>query len=226
MVHVRPIPAIFLYKEPAGSQFDYNILDGKQRLESLLLFIGNKREGMRVKNLQHYFYGNPAYKEANFSIEIQDTAYTFEELDDALVRKLSDFAISTIEIDLDDDEASMEDIVKLFVDVNLEGIRVGKFDIVKAFGSDPLFKQVFGLIGTKNSKKKSVYLRHKNGSFSFVLRHLNIIKRLKDENSQVNRSWERMTQIALYSRSPHQHRAPGEILGIHKAREEEKQTAQ
>src|ERR1043166_8890297 len=35
IVKGRPIPAIFLYKEAAGSQFSYNILDGKQRLESL-----------------------------------------------------------------------------------------------------------------------------------------------------------------------------------------------
>ena len=38
MVRACPIPAIFLYKESAGTQFNYNILDGKQRLESLILF--------------------------------------------------------------------------------------------------------------------------------------------------------------------------------------------
>ncbi|HEU4594578.1 MAG TPA: DUF262 domain-containing protein [Pyrinomonadaceae bacterium] len=26
----RPIPAIFLYKEPSGTRYSYNILDGKQ----------------------------------------------------------------------------------------------------------------------------------------------------------------------------------------------------
>ena len=40
MVQGRPIPAIFLYKEASGSKYSYNILDGKQRLESLLLFVG------------------------------------------------------------------------------------------------------------------------------------------------------------------------------------------
>ena len=48
MVRLRPIPAIFLYKEAAGSKFSYNILDGKQRLESLILFVGNKRPDMAV----------------------------------------------------------------------------------------------------------------------------------------------------------------------------------
>src|SRR5688500_2500141 len=48
MIQARPIPAIFLYKEAAGSRFSYNILDGKQRLETLMLFIGNKRPDMRI----------------------------------------------------------------------------------------------------------------------------------------------------------------------------------
>ncbi len=39
VVKGRPIPAIFLYKEASGGSYDYNILDGKQRLESLILFI-------------------------------------------------------------------------------------------------------------------------------------------------------------------------------------------
>ena len=37
MVRGKPIPAIFLYlSEASGSRFSYNILDGKQRLESNL----------------------------------------------------------------------------------------------------------------------------------------------------------------------------------------------
>jgi Protein of unknown function DUF262 len=52
MVTGRPVPAIFLYKEPDGSKFTYNILDGKQRLESLLLFIGNERPDMMVSSVR------------------------------------------------------------------------------------------------------------------------------------------------------------------------------
>ena len=48
IVNNRPIPAIFLYKEAVGSKYTYNILDGKQRLESLLLFIGSKRPGLGI----------------------------------------------------------------------------------------------------------------------------------------------------------------------------------
>src|SRR4051812_27285805 len=45
IVQGRPIPAIFIYKEPSGTRYSYNVLDGKQRLESLILFIGNQRQG-------------------------------------------------------------------------------------------------------------------------------------------------------------------------------------
>lgn len=56
MVAGRPIPAIFLYKEASGSQFEYNILDGKQRLESLLVFIGSDREDLHVGSVKEYFF--------------------------------------------------------------------------------------------------------------------------------------------------------------------------
>ena len=212
IVNKRPIPAIFLYKQPAGSQFDYNILDGKQRLESLILFVGNQRNDMKVKNVEHYFYGTPPRDESNFAIQIDGREQAFRELDDDLVRRFKDYAISTIEINLDDDDASIDEIIRLFIDINQEGVRVTRFDSVKAFGKDPLFKQAFGLVGLHGKKKRSSYLKMKTGSFSFVLSKLNIISRVSDENSKVNRMWERITEIALFSRPPHQHRAPADIL--------------
>jgi hypothetical protein len=212
MVNGRPIPAVFLYKNASGSQTNYNILDGKQRLESLILFVGNLRpDDMQVANVEHYFYGNHAKSDVNFSIQIDGQGKTFKDLDDSFVRGFKDYAISTIEIDLDDEEASFDEIVKLFIDINQEGVKVNRFDVVKAINKDPLFRQVFGLIGERKEKKKSIYLKPKNGSFAFVLGHLDAIFRLADENSRVNRMWERMTEVALYSRA-HQHRAPADIL--------------
>jgi hypothetical protein len=43
------------------------------------------------------------------------------------------------------------------------------------------------------------------------MQKLNIVSRLSDKNSQVDRMWERLTEIALFSRSK-QHRAPASIL--------------
>ncbi len=48
VVQGRPIPAIFLYREASGEKYAYNILDGKQRLESLILFIGNRRQALPI----------------------------------------------------------------------------------------------------------------------------------------------------------------------------------
>jgi uncharacterized protein with ParB-like and HNH nuclease domain len=56
IVQGRPIPAIFLYREASGDQYSYNILDGKQRLESLILFIGTQRSSLKINNLHKYFF--------------------------------------------------------------------------------------------------------------------------------------------------------------------------
>ena len=64
----RPIPAIFLYKEPVGSQFEYNILDGKQRLESLLLYIGSERDDISINNVKDCFF----YRERKKAAKLLD----------------------------------------------------------------------------------------------------------------------------------------------------------
>jgi len=213
MVMARPIPAIFLYKqeEENGDQFAYNILDGKQRLESLLLFIGNQRTGMKVNNLEHYFYGLPAYEDRNFSINLGGEDITFKSLDNALVRQLREYPIPTIEIDLDDEDASFNEIVDLFIDINQYGVKVSRFHMVKALTEDKLFKQVFRMFARRENKKRSSYYRAIANSYTYVMEQLNIVSKLTDKNSQVDRIWERLTEIALYSRSK-QHRAPSGIL--------------
>jgi uncharacterized protein with ParB-like and HNH nuclease domain len=39
----KPVPAIFVFKTPKGPKNVYVVLDGKQRLESILLYIGDQR---------------------------------------------------------------------------------------------------------------------------------------------------------------------------------------
>jgi hypothetical protein len=43
------------------------------------------------------------------------------------------------------------------------------------------------------------------------MKRLNIVEKLPDRNSQVDRMWERLTEIALFARSK-KHRAPADIL--------------
>jgi Protein of unknown function DUF262 len=213
MVKARPIPAIFLYKEANGPQFTYNILDGKQRLESLLLFIGDARSDVKIDGVGRYFYRNPAKKDVNFSIPFDGRVVTFRNLDDNLVRAFREYPIPTIEIDLDDEDSTINEIVDLFIDINQQGVKVTRFQIVQARTKDKLFKQVFGLIAIRQTRRgKSKYYRPKQSScFVSVMKRLAIISRLPDPNSQVERMWERLTEIALFSRSK-KHRAPVSIL--------------
>lgn len=213
MVQARPIPAVFLYKQEdeGGDQFGYNILDGKQRLESLLLFIGDQRQGMKVNKLEHYFYGLPAYEDRNFAINLAGKEVTFKNLDNALVRQLREYPIPTIEIDLDDENAHFSEVVDLFIDINQYGVKVSRFHMVRALTKDKLFTQVFRMFARRENKKRSSYYRAIPNSYTYVMKQLNIIKKLSDQNSQVDRMWERLTEIALFSRSK-MHRAPAGIL--------------
>ena len=93
IVQGRPIPAIFLYKEAAGSRYSYNILDGKQRLESLILFIGNKRSDFAITRWDRYFFSKAERKDVSFRIDLPDGKQSFSDLDEAVVRDFREYAI-------------------------------------------------------------------------------------------------------------------------------------
>src|SRR5947209_12335770 len=67
----RPIPAIFLYKDEAGSKYTDAILDGKQRLESILMFIGAKNKHLAIKTWANYIFGSYRH-DVGFSIDLRD----------------------------------------------------------------------------------------------------------------------------------------------------------
>src|SRR6202040_585536 len=54
IVRKRPIPAIFMYKKEADSKYIYTILDGKQRLESILMFIRDDNAAMKIDTWKTY----------------------------------------------------------------------------------------------------------------------------------------------------------------------------
>lgn len=211
MVRKRPIPAIFLYKEAAGSKFSYNILDGKQRIETLMLFVGDRHSDLKIEHIGDRFYKKPALNDRNFKIKLNGKMTGFSELDEATVRDFREYAISTIEIDLDDEDSGIDEIVDLFIDINQYGVKVNRFDVVKAMGKDPLFKQMFDLVALKQERKQTLFYKAKNSPYVSVLKRLAVVERLADPNSRVDRMWERLTEIALFSRSK-KHRKPVEIL--------------
>jgi hypothetical protein len=207
----KPIPAVFLYKEASGSRYSYNILDGKQRLESLILYIGNRRQDLKVENWTRYFSGERYSREAQFCIDLNGSRKAFHDLDEQTVRDFREYAIPTIEIDMGD-ETGLDEIISLFVDVNQQGVAVSRFDIVKAmFKEDPLMKAVFKLTAVYQRRGQDVVYKMINNEFTFVLKRLQIIENIKSNNSRVDRMWEKLLEIVLFAQS-RKHRKPVEIL--------------
>lgn len=201
----------FLYKEASGTRYSYNILDGKQRLESIILFIANKHPDLRVKNWQRYFFAERPKRDASFEIEVGGESKPFHGLSEDIVRDFREYAIPTIEISLDD-STTLDEVITLFADINQYGVAVNRFDIVKAMcKDDPLIKSVFDLLGERQRRQQDVFYRMKRNDITSVLKRLQVIDNLPSDNSRVDRMWERLLEIALFVRS-RKHRKPVEIL--------------
>ncbi len=118
IVRRRPIPAIFLYKEEADSKYSYNILDGKQRLESILMFIANDNPKLEIKTWKDYIFGEHR-REARFGIDVagRKGRVKFADFKSNAIRDLREYPIPTIEITLDEN-TNLDEIINLFVDIN------------------------------------------------------------------------------------------------------------
>lgn len=212
VVQGRPIPAIFLYKEASADKYAYNILDGKQRLESLILFIGNRRSALKINDVNRYFVDPKLKAAANFWVEVRGKKQCLEDLDDDLFRDFQEYVIPTIEISLSEDQPSaLDEMINLFVDINSYGVQVKRFDIVKAMSKDALLKSVFKLISLTEKRGKDVLYKSKKNEFTRVLKALQVVENLRDNNSRVDRMWELLVEIVLFSRTK-KHRNPVEIL--------------
>src|SRR5713101_6569233 len=215
----KPIPAIFLYKEATGSRYSYNILDGKQRLESLILFITDKRPYVKIDKWQKYFFG-PTYRAAaNFAVELADgSRHKFQALTDEVVRDFREYSIPTIEISLDD-ESSLDEIISLFVDINQQGEPVKRFDIVKAMcKTDPLLKSVFSLLAIEQKRGQDIHYKAKSNELTTVLRRLQVVERISAGNSKMesyNRKlWmKRKGDVPFWGCAGDQPQVPGATRG-------------
>jgi Protein of unknown function DUF262 len=211
IVQGRPIPAIFLYKEADGARYSYNILDGKQRIESLILFIGNKRADFAIQNWDRYFFPPSLRKNVDFWIQFGGKKRAFRALEEQVIRDLREYAIPTVEISLTDD-SHLDEIISLFVDINQQGVTVSRFDIVKAMGrSNRLLGSVFDLIALKEDRAQDVFYKAKSNDITRVLKALHIISSLADTKAQVDRMWERLIELCIFAQTK-QHRKPVDIL--------------
>ncbi|HEX3800755.1 MAG TPA: DUF262 domain-containing protein [Verrucomicrobiae bacterium] len=211
IIEGKPVPAVFLYKTPVGSKNNFVILDGKQRLESILLFIGHDRDDLRIPKWTSYIHSRKDRKQVGFKTTVAGSQKSLKELSNSEVIKFRDYPLSIIEIDFDD-EVTLEEIIQLFVDINQSGIKVTRFDIVKAlYLKDAFFKQLFHLIAIQEKRGRDTNIKIKSSSFSRVMKHLDIVNRVDDAQNRVDVMWERLCEFALFAATS-QHRKPSQIL--------------
>jgi hypothetical protein len=106
----------------------------------------------------------------------------------------------------------LDEIINLFVDINQQGEKVKRFEIVKAIGAEnPLLQSALKLIAIQQKRKEDVRFKKKSTAYSRVLQKLQVIQNAADSNNQVDRMWERLVEIVLFCRTG-KHRAPGQIL--------------
>jgi hypothetical protein len=206
----RPIPAIFLYKKASGPKNTYIILDGKQRLESILLYIGHQRDDLKISNWKDYIFGKDR-NQAGFEAQVNNEWKTLKQLSDSEIVKLRDYLLSIIEIDFDEN-STLDEMIQLFVDINQYGMKVKRFAIVKAlYLNDPLLSQIFELIAIKQGRGKDMFYKVRGSSFSRVLQSLDIISNVEDRKSRVDIMWEKLFEFALFTATK-EHRKPVQIL--------------
>lgn len=98
-----PLPAIFLYKREEDGNLVFDVIDGKQRLESILMFMGSMRGRFRTRT---QLPGSEA----------------IEWLDWALLRRNGDqHLITGYEIPVIEVDGEIGDIINVFVRINSTG---------------------------------------------------------------------------------------------------------
>ncbi len=217
IVRHKPIPAIFLYKDKAdtSSFYSYNILDGKQRLESILLFIGSLHSDLCVPNWRDYFFKGS--RDVDFKINVGATGeraknLAFAELPNEMVRDFREYSIPTIEIDMDIDEGGLAEVISLFIDINQLGVRVNRFDIVRTmYENNKLLADVFKLIAIKQKRGKDNFYKMIDSDFTKILKHLQNIQvaegtdkaeREARQQERVDKMWERLLEVVLFEVDP------------------------
>ena len=111
-----------------------------------------------------------------------------------------------------DDETSLDEIIDLFVDINQQGEKVKRFDIVKAIGKkNKLLNSTFALIAQEQTRKNDKFFKKIDSSYGRVLNKLQIVAKSADDNQKVDRMWERLFEMVLYNRTG-KHSQPGQIL--------------
>ena len=203
IVRRRPIPAVFIYKKEANSKYVYSILDGKQRLESILMFIRDDNPELRIHTWKDYIADFKYRAEAGFPVNVGDSKkkLSFREFPNDEIRTLREYAIPTIEITLDED-TNLDEIIGLFVDINQYGAKVTRIDIIKAMKrKDPLLESVYGLVAEKRQKGMDVFTKISRSVFRRVLRKLSAVSSAANKAAEADRMWAKLMELVLFIRA-------------------------
>jgi len=237
IVRKRPIPAIFMYKKEADAKYVYTILDGKQRIESILMFIRDDNPALKITKWKDYISESKYRQQSGFSVKVawENKKIPFSKFPNDEIRTLGEYVIPTIEISLDED-TNLDEIIELFVDINSYGARVTRTDIVKAIKrDDPLLKSVYKLIAEKRPKGMDIFTKVSRTMFRRVLRKLSLVTSAADKHAEADRMWDKLMELVLFVRSGNTHSkgpaalkkfmdAPGEAALTPKERQTLKRT--
>ncbi len=134
------------------------------------------------------------------------------KLDDDLVRNFREYAIPTIEIDLDSEDGSLDEVISLFIDINSYGVKVNRFDIIRTLTEkNKLLADTFKLIAIKQKRKKDYFYKLINTDFARVLKNLQVVQAQSAAQQKVDKAWERLLELVLFVRTQ-QHRTLAQIL--------------
>jgi hypothetical protein len=113
-----PLPAIFLYKDRVDNNVVYRVIDGKQRLESVLMFMGKLKGG-------------------SFKAELELEDETCKEFDwPALERAREAYRIREYKFHVVEVDGAISSILRLFVDINSTGKALSAAERRKALFHD------------------------------------------------------------------------------------------
>jgi len=223
MLLERPIPALFLFKRGEGIKTVSYVLDGKQRLESLVLFIADSRQDAKIKRPNQFFFQKPdVISQLRFDVQTKRDAplVNFADIDSETARKFLLYRIAVIEVDFpdgDDEQSNMLDVIQLFIDINESGRKVKKIEIVRALSEsiqrDELFSSLFKLVGVVQPRHsgRSLFNKPIQSDYTFVLKRLRDVNRALDSKTQIDVMWERLHELAMFAKTG-VHRKPSDIL--------------
>ena len=224
IVRHRPIPAIFLYKEESDAKYSYNILDGKQRLESILLFIGDRNPKLKISNWGEYIFDRQYRRQEGFKVKFGEEGkkIAFSKFPDEAIRDLREYQLALIEIKLSE-ETNLDEIINLFVDINQKGAKVTRIQIVRAMKrDDPFLQSVYDLVAEKQPRYHDMFTVVKKGTIPAVLGKLSTVAGAADKTAKADRMWGKLMELALFVRNGNTHGKGADVLKkfIDKGRED------